>query len=361
MHDQQIRAALDAYADRHLAPATDPWPAIQRATTQRPARRTATWRSVATRRRLAIPMLIVVLVFGTAGAAGVTYFRTFQPWTPPRTMLERVGQLHAIDQVQTVNGYTVTLRHAYADANIVLLETIVRDPAGRLVTSVQPTWQLTDERGVALPQAFDSGTTQVDPGVDGQYASFDAAAIHGTPATLELRLALTIAVETPSAMPVAGAAGATPGTRNVRAIPTPEAQHSLPASITLPVTFAFVVPFVAGVESQPQQTVRAMNFPLTLRRVITTPAETRATVCYTPPAGAELDHWIVVADDHGHSVASVEERTGAGGKEHCGELHLSGQGAASGAHTIRITEVSWGPTGNETRLTGDWRFNYRLP
>lgn len=368
MREQPIREALDTYADQHLSPIIDPWPAIRRAAIQRPTGRTATPRQVAVRRRLAIPALIVVLAFGTAGATGVAHMRWFQQWTPPRAMLERVGQLHAIDQVQTVDGYTVTLRHAYADANVILLETIVHDPAGRTVTSVRPTWRLTDERGVALPQAFDSGATQVDPGIDGQYASFDAAAIQGTPATLKLRLALTIAVETPSTMPIVGDAGAIPGTKNVRAIPTPLAGAAPPARVTLPTTFAFTVPFVAGIESQPQQTVRAMDFPLTLRRVIATPTETRATVCYTPPADAGQSHWIVVANDHGQSVASVEEHEGtvgtdpgAVGEERCGELHLSGQGAASGTRELQINEVSWGPTGNETRLTGSWRFSYTLP
>ncbi len=367
MRERFIREALDAYADRQLTDTADPWPAIRRSIAPRPVRRTNARHGLATRRRFAIPALVLILAFSTAGAVGVAQMRQFHQWTPPRTALERAGQLHAIDQVQTIDGYTVTLRHAYADANIVLLETIVRDPAGRVVWSVLPNWQLTDEHGVALPQAFDSGTIMVDPGVDGQYASFDAAAVQTAAASLNLHLTLTFAIDAPSQPAVA--AGATiPDAGSTHATPTPLTGAATARSSTLLAAFTFAVPFIAGIESNPQQTVRALDVPLTLRRIITTPAETRATVCYTPPTGTEQDHWIVVADEDGHAIPSVENRMLSGGTdratgegERCGVLHLAGQGTGSGSRELRVKEVSWGPTGNETRLTGSWTFNYTLP
>ena len=365
MSELSMRQALDAYADRHLSTTTDPWPAIRRAALRRPEGRINRWFRPASR-RLAITTLLVVLAFSTAAAAGVAHFRQFRAWAPPRTMLERAGQLHTIDQARPIGGYTVTLRRAYADTNVILLETIVRDPAGQVLSNVRLTWHLTDARGTVLPQAFDSGTIQVDPGVTGQYAAFDAAALRGSPATvkLSLDLALGVAAAASQAGPVTVAAAATPGSGSGRAIPTPETGTSARPGVTPSAIFAFTVPFVAGAESRPQQTVRAMDFPLTLRRVIVTPTETRATVCYIPPVGTEQDHWIVVADEHGQSVASVEERGGAPeadpgavGGERCGQLHLSSEGSTSGVRELRVKEVSWGPTGNETRLTGLWRFS----
>lgn len=368
MRDQGIREALDEYAAKHLEETVDPWPAIRRAGT-RPRPQPGKGRtSTGPRQRLLLPALLLVLVFGTAGGVGVSGMRWFSQWTP-RSTLERLGQLHAIDQSQTVDGYTITLRHAYADANVILLETIVHDPAGQVTIRVRPTWQLTDTRGIVLPQAFDSGTIAVDPGVPGQYATFDAAAVRDTAPLLPLRLSLTLALDAPASVPATGTPEAAIGEQDAYALPMPMAAPLPARTISLAAAFAFAVPFLPGIALKPQQTVRVADFPLTLRQVVVTPAETRAIICSPAPVGTADDHWLVVADDDGRAVPSSEERAGLAAEDEtavrgagrCGVLHLAGQERKAGTRQLRITEVSWGQTGGETRLAGPWIFRYTLP
>ncbi len=369
MRERDIREALDEYATQQLLKIGDPWPAIRRAATPlRPLPKQGRTRQVP-RLGLLLPVLLLVLLFATAGGVGLARTRWFSSWMPPHGTLQRLGQLHAVDQSQVIAGYTITLRYAYADANVILLETIIRDPAGHLAPAVQPTWHLTDQRGIVLPQVFDSGAIAVDPGVPGQYATFNAAMVRDTVQTLPLRLTLTFMPGAPASAPALHTPDAAISQHSAYAPATPMVVPATARTGSLPAVFTFTVPFSPGIVLRPQQTVRAVDLPLTLRQIIVTTAETRAIVCYTPAPGTARDHWLIIADDGGKKVPGGEDQLGlaaegvqsATGGEHCGVFHLAGQERKTGTRQLRITEVSWGQTAGETRVTGPWLFHYTLP
>ncbi len=359
MHDQAIRDALDEYADRHLSHTTDPWRAIGDRAKARPGKATL-------RHAIMLPALLLIVAFASAGALSLSRWRVFTAWEAPREILANAGLLHTIGQTQTANSYTVTLHRAYADSNIILLETSVRDQTGTTMSNLRPRWQLSDAQGNAISQQFDGGTAEVAPGVTGQYATFDAAALPTASPTLALQLQITIEkIATPSAPPaVAGNPTATPQTtgaaKSAQALATP----GRPAAynpIAAPFTFDFTVPFIQGIVVTPQQTAVAAGIPLTLRRVVATPAETRATVCYTPTAApSEGERWLIIVDEAGHSSPAALDPAAAF-PERCGILHLRAGSSRSGTHELRVSELSWGPTATETRLRGPWRFSYVLP
>lgn len=359
MHDQAIRDALDEYAERHLPHSANPWPMIADRATMRPRKATI-------RRAIMIPTLLLIVVFASAGALGLSRWQRFTTREVPRETLANAGLLHTIGQTRSTDNYTVTLHRAYADSNIIILETSVRDQHGIDMTNLRPRWQLTDAQGNAIPQEFDSGTTEVAPGVLGQYATFDAAALPMTSPMLVLRLRLTLEQigVLPTSSAVAGGPLATPnaarGSNGSRALAT----SGLPAAynpIAAPFVFDFAVPFVRGVVVTPQQTVNAAGIPLILRRVVVTPAETRATICYTPTAGhPNGERWLIIADDNGRRIPAVPDAA-AVPPERCGVLHLQGAPTRAGKHELRITELAWGPTASETRLHGPWRFHFALP
>lgn len=359
MHDQAIRDALDEYADRHLSHTADPWRAIGDRAKARPGK-------VTLRHAIMLPALLLIVVFASAGALSLSRWRVFTAWEAPRETLANAGLLHTIGETQTANGYTVTLHHAYADSNIILLETSVRDQNGTTITNLRPRWRLSDAQGNVTPQQFDGGTTAIVPGVAGQYATFDAAALPTTSPTLTLHLQLTLeeiavptnpALATSSLVTTPNATGAASGSRAL-ATPGRPAAYNL---IAAPFTFDFTVPFIQGIVVTPQQTAVAAGIPPILRRVVATPAETRATVCYTPNAApSEGEHWLIIADDAGRSSPAALDPTTAS-LERCGILHLRAGSSRSGTHELRVSELSWGQTATETRLRGPWRFSYVLP
>lgn len=374
MREQFIRQSLDEYATYHLPARPDPWPAIRRQLQPHRPRLGFGLPLPTARPRLATAILLLLLVFTTAGAVAVGV-RSFYSWEPNRSRLIDAKLLREVDLSQTANGYTVTLRHAYADANIIMVDTTIRDPAGQLLYNVRPTWQLTDEHGTVFSTAMGvgGGTIEVGPGTIGQVAYFDAAPVQGNPAALHLRLALTVEepawnwqVPPPGApassvvaiSPVLGAAvsGAAAAT------PTVGALHQY-RPIAPSFTFDFTVPFIRGTTIEPQQTVTTAGVAMTLRRVVFTPAETRATVCYTSTVGRAEDRWQLVADDDGRLVVgeNAHRSLPVEPSERCALLHLDAYEGRSGIRGLRVKDLSWGPTATETRLNGPWIFHLNVP
>ena len=359
IREQLIQDTLDEYAACRLRSAPDPWPVIQQRIASRPRQNKRAQRSALDRRALLAGLLLAVL-FSTAGAVGVARLRLYHSWGPPRQVLAEAGLLHAVDQAQTVNGYTITLQRAYADANLILLEATVRDTNGQWHTDLRPIWQVTDTNGMIFPAIFDSGVADVASGVPGYYASFDTGSLQDTSVALPLHVVLTFAA------PLATSANTAPvQASDGGAVATPTILPAPPLMqlIAPPVTFDFTVPFVSGVVITPQQTLVKSGITITLQRVVITPAETRAAICYVPIGEMGANPVTLLADDHGQIIPGGEPVLYMASLpgERCSVLHLASRDTRPGNRQLQIKEVVWQSAGGETRRTGPWNFQYTVP
>jgi hypothetical protein len=364
MREQMIREALDEHAARQLPGHADPWAAILRRHAARlVGERTGRFGGAIRRGALAVALALIV-AFATAGAAGV-HFRWYQEPQPPRNILVERGLLHEIGQSQTVQGFTVTVRHAYADANLIVVDYTVRDAAGQVRKDVHTIeLVLTDASGATLPPILGGWTVDVDPGETGQEMYFDAAGLRDDPATLQLHFSLRLAAygQGPSS-----ASGASPGATapNVGAAPgrakaTPTIAASNPYHpIAPPFVFEFAVPFERGMSIQPRQTVTTAGVSLTLQRIVATPSEARATVCFMPPAAGELS-WLVEAEMNGRTTKATAIPSGAA-SERCAALHFAPLPSASADTTIIVREIASQTPDGLNPIRGPWTFRITWP
>ena len=373
MKEQQVAQILQEIAEQEVPANLDLWPAIQARlqSQERPSR----WSQVMPASRLgwAFLVLILFLAFGAVAyaLAPIVMSRLFQQEAGLRHV-EQANLVQELNLSQTVDGVTVTLQRAYADANRVVVGFTVIGPDGQRYDPHRVI--LTDANGTVFPPTIGMGVTgqsdilevELPPGQGGYVFSFDAAAIQGTPPALYLRLMMeleefvlpTDAFELP---PIPDSPPAEPpDSMVVEVLPAPE------GAIVGPFTFDFSVPFIPGCTVEAQQTVEAAGIAVRLERVVVTPSETRAILCFDPPDGdSEWTPTIVTLDaGDGQDLSGFSRRSGIG-EESC-SLHSYPAALAdrSGLWTLTVTElVGMDPTppGEQTRLAGPWVFHFVVP
>ncbi len=194
---------------------------------------------------------ILVMLASLATAAGVPILTTLFHLEPGTQNILQTNQYTDYHQSKSVNGFTITIEQAYADANRVIIGYTIDEPAHEnqndqfaLALST-----LTTAQGVNLPFMGGVGSAAV-VGISGDVFSFDASNIKDNPKELQLHLAIPFGTQPPaSAYKIDG---------------------------TLP--FNFVVPFHAGKVINLHQTVVADGKTVTLERVVITASETRLYV-----------------------------------------------------------------------------------
>jgi dipeptidyl aminopeptidase/acylaminoacyl peptidase len=134
-------------------------------------------------------------------------------------------------------------------------------------------------------------------------------------------------------------------------------------AIVGPSTFGFRPPFIAGRTVEVQQTAEAGGVAITLEKVVVTPSETQATLCFVSRDRSK--EWLLVAGDGQYlSDGNTSQRLAASGEE-CHRLVYSGALTGRfGRGMLKVTElVGFDPTGQgeQTRLAGPWVFRFRLP
>jgi hypothetical protein len=213
------------------------------------------------RRVSAVAAALALAVVLTAGS--VFAYPLIQHLFDPDPGLTQVVQnpllYQDVNASQTVDGFTLTVKKAYADANRIIVSytlTNAADPQSRVSYGAD----LFTQDGLALRgHAFyysQNGTPLL--------AWYDASVITGNPPQLHLRLKTgSIAVKPMS--------------------PTPSPQDFLPQ----PIAVDFSVPFHSGRVVNPHQAVTVHGKTLLLERVVVTPSETR---CYLRGVGYGL--WL---------------------------------------------------------------------
>jgi len=388
--EQQITDALRQIARQEVPDSVDLWPAIK-AQRQAEKRRTPGRLVPVTRLGWVSLTLALILAFGAgAYALSPAIGRLFQQEPGLKSVDEaRLVQEFALSQ--TIDGVTVTLTRAYADANRIIIGFTIQDtePSRRPSRRYEAhPLVLTDATGAVFPQTFGLGVTgqsdlfdvSLPPGEGAYVLAFDAAAVTGTPEELHLQLVMgleELAIN-PSALnqPPASTEEAL---LSLNVAPEPpsleqpapgepivEVLEPLPKGDILgPFTFEFSVPFLSGQTVEVQQTVEANGIAIRLERVVVTPSETRATLCFQPPEGKKA--WLLLTEDGGQDIlspiADIADQ-GTGGEE-CHRLTYPGELASQGGMTtLSVTELmgyDGSPADDQRRLAGPWEFRFQMP
>jgi len=372
MKKQRVTQILEGIAEDRVPATLDLWPAI-RAQVQ-PQRRPSRWGRVmpATRLGWAFLALALALTFGAVVyAVAPVVSRVFQI-EPGLQHVEQANLVQALDLSQTVEGVTVTLERAYADANRIVVGFTIEETAGR---RHEARLTLTDADGDVFPATIGYGVTgqsdlfgvSLPPGERAYVHAFDAAAVQGPPETLNLRLVieleeLVLPPEAPSPSPTLSGSPVEPSEPMVMELePLPQ------GAIVGTFTFDFSVPFIAGRVAEVNQTVEAAGVAVRLERVVVTPSETRAYLRFDSPGGAETC-WTPIAtlkapgdrktQDYFAYAVNAEPPVYPYG-------FLAPLYDRRGEWTLAVTELvgtdlSQQPS-EQIRLAGPWVFRFQVP
>lgn len=382
MTEQQVTHILEEIAEQAVPAHLDLWPSI-RARLQ-PEQRPSRWAHAlpATRLGWAFLILTLFLAFGAAVyAVAPILSRVFQ-MEAGLQYVEQANLGQEVDLSQTIDGITVTLQRVYADANRIVVGYSVKGPEylpdNHTLGPARVT--LTDAAGIVFPESVGYGVTGQSDILqvslrprEGVYVStFDASSVEGEPAALDLHLVMDVETNVvPTPVPP------TPGVYADRGPLEPVT----PVARTGPFTFDFSLPFIPGRTLELQRTVEAAGIAVRLERVVVTPSETRAILCFDPPDG-KSEEWLPVVT---LSTAGRKAYIAGPGAEQIYNLNGSaittvgriGEGTCyrysvlaplddqSGEWMLTVTElVGFDPgykPGEQKRLAGPWVFRFRLP
>lgn len=316
--------------------------------------------------------LVLCLAVGTVAYAALPLLnRVFQM----DAGLRQVDQADLVQQLhlsQTVDGVTVTLERAYADANRIVVGYTIKAPNGQRYEARRLT--LTDAAGTVFHETVGFGVSGASdileaappPGEKVNVVSFDAAPVEGAPAALDLRLEMEL--EERALPPGASASPPTPGGLPAEAPMRVEVQPLPVGRIIGPFTFDFRTPFIPGRVIEMNQTVEDAGVAVRLERLVVTPSETRATICFTAPDGGRRQWVPILTLEAGNEqyAGGIVSKTFYEGGEGCyqgsflASLHDQG-----GAWRLTVSELVGEdtdlPTEPQIRLAGPWVFRFRVP
>lgn len=323
--------------------------------------------------RLAWAGMVVaaLLIFSAVAYAGVPAVRQLFQQEPGLQHVEQAGLVQQLNLSQTVNGVTFTLERAYADANRITVGYSVKHPDGQRYHTDPLT--LTDADGTVFPETTGLGAAgksaifgiELPPGEEADVLSFDAAAVEGAPAELDLRLVVKVrelVLPTDTQGPSASPTGSPAEPGEPIAV---ELEPMPPGDTVGTFTFDFSVPFIPGRVAEVNQTVEAAGVAVRLERVVVTPSETRATLRFDPPGDVETSWTSIVKLKAPGDVRSRSRFYSAAADS---PVHTYGFLAPlydrRGEWTLTVNELVGTevvPPYNDVRLAGPWVFRFRVP
>ncbi len=279
---------------------------------------------------------------------------------------EEAGLVQELELSKTIDGYTVALERAYADANQLIVGYTVSGPPdnGR----AEPHGSvLTDSQGNAFPGITGVGVTgrsdvlglTLLPGTGSYVTAYDTSAVQGGPAELDLSFRVELSL---FASP-----GADPDPP-VQVGPSTfiAVQGSPPESVVGPFDFELAVPFISGRVVDVKRTVEAAGISVTLERLVITPSETRAILSYDPPH-AEMSRTALAALDPpgGGSIESsqgrdIDSKTSAlSFREDLRDRY--GRWILTVTELVDFVRQPVAGEIHQTRVAGPWVFRFEVP
>ncbi|MGH2542525.1 MAG: DUF4179 domain-containing protein, partial [Ardenticatenaceae bacterium] len=313
MEEQVIRQVLQVIESERVPESANLWPAIQAKAVTR-HRRSRSIPLPHTRPGWALLVLLVCFfVGGTAYAMSSVISQLFR-MERGLAVIDISALYHEVGQTQTIDGVTVTLARAYADANRIVIAYTVESQDGQQYDVGDVT--LKNEAGHEFAQMYAMGMEQAE------VLSFDATPVQGTPEQLSLRLSQNFRGRFPTPDATAAVtedAGGTGAPESAIA----ELQPVTRGAVQGTYRFEFTVPFIAGNSVTVQETVeqelaavricpldaagcpdteQVRDVAVRLEDVVVTPSGTTATLCLEQP-----ERW----SEELSFIASVQPSSGA--------------------------------------------------
>ena len=308
------------------------------------------WFSFMPRTRLAWALLPLILLFigGTVYGASSLIGELFQKYA---TDVEEAGLAQEFDLSQTIDGVTVRLERAYADANVVLVGLTVSGPEEKYYVDAG---ELSTADGQNLPGMIGISTV---PGSDiilgswppservAMIVTFDASSLAGASPEVSLRFETHVA---DSAVPG--------GNRTSMG----------------PFEFNFNLPFHSGKVIDIGQTVEAAGVPITLEQIVISPWATRAAFSFSPPYDDSKSSPALVASLQPASSDSKSSSLGKVLEEYYVQYFIGDLTGKPGEWIVTVSELVFPPelSGQEVethpasdtqRLAGPWVFHFEVP
>lgn len=355
---EQMERALRACAEHRVPDTADPWPAIRERALDRQRRPSLRVRLVPRTRIGWVFVVLVMMLFGTAGFAATGWVDELFRYTAPEIGEANLGV--PVNEEQTVDGVTFTLERAYADEDNVVVGYSVDGFDNRPAyypTSGMPV--ITNESDNVFKYVGGLGTVtdpsdkSVEEGSESELAFFEPS--KRLQASGEHRFQLEL-----NYIPDSGN-----GDRLV------DAQEK-PAAKTL--TFDFSIPVRKLDVIQVGQTVEANGVSMTLERVENSPARTEAILCFEPPRDEKYT-WVPVIERPNIAESDVftnellyytkpEAAVGCVGYDLFRSLYDQ-----PGTHSFVVTRIEGRvPTTRnpeilklEEKISGPWTFEFEVP
>ncbi len=273
-----LRKALEGCAERGISPTPEPWAGIEARLRVRGAVRTHRRRFVPrTRTGVALAAALVVLFGMGAYAASSMVYKDFRGELPGAR-----GPVYGeqLDLVQTAHGVRVSLEWAYADSRNVVFGYNVEDLEGDRRVNGHPA-----EIGAGALEEFGTGKRRMDEELtDESGTDFDTNG--GQSSTTGNLKPLT---EMSNVTVFAPEKALEPGEHEfrlkvpivARAVPRTKLNQS--ETVGEPFVFDFEIPVRPAPVIETNQTVEAEGIPITLKRVVNSPARPEAKICFNSP------------------------------------------------------------------------------
>lgn len=294
-----------------------------------------------------------LLLFGTTVYAVSPTIRQLLRMDSALNQVEMSGLGQSLHLSQTVEDVTVSLEWTYADENRIAVVYTIHSLDGKQYDLRQIT--LTDKDGTNFnlitgmvttigAAEFSEVTSLLNTG--GYVLSFDASPVSGMPATLDLHLNMVL--ETVAEKEIVGS-----------------------------IAFDFTTPFHYGIVVEPSQTVTAVGKHLTLEKIVITPSDMTAIICFDKPEDGYSD-WlpissIQVESEETSAYARVGSQSSQDEKGCTHNRYFPPLYNQPGSWTLTVTELvgfkikdslvdpESAEAPEQLRVKGPWVFEFEMP
>lgn len=297
MNNKHLTDILKSLTEKEIPDDMDLWPVIQEQLQHPPRRRMRRFQR----------LIVIAAVLGTLLISAAAYGFYQQQTGPDDPGLDEVKHSNLITPLglsQTINGFTVTLDWAYADAHRIAIAYTLGSEASTDMYGIFPMEHLTDDQGNLFPSTF--GGVVSDNNLQKANANFDASSLSGAPDSLKLTLTVDIQRQTnlpplptpdPNVTPDGsgggfGGGGGGSGEGFVPYIPEDASSfqvgnipmgEAVEFETQATLSFEFTIPFIPAVVVEPGETITTHDLAVTLEKIAVAPSMTKAVVCHPLP------------------------------------------------------------------------------